>query len=258
MSAVEVHLLPANKDNYVGVVREPGSGLVLVVDPGEKGVAPEFLAARGWRPSLILNTHHHWDHVNGNDELRSGFQAQLIASAIDGAKIANVDRVLSDGERLAFGAETIRAIAVPGHTLGHTAFHFENSGLVFTGDTLFGMGCGRLFEGTPEQMWGSLRRLMGLPDETRVYCGHEYTLANARFAARIEPDNEAITERTEEAERLRGGNQPTLPSTIGQEKRTNPFLRAGRTDMRRRLNLPESAPDSSVFARLREMKDDWG
>lgn len=255
--SVEVHLLPANKDNYIAVVREPESGFVLVVDPGEKGVTPRFLAHRGWRAALILNTHHHWDHVVGNGEIQAEFQAPLIASAIDGAKIEGVDRTVADGERLSFGDETIRAISIPGHTLGHTAFYFENSRVVFAGDTLFCMGCGRLFEGTPRQMWNSLRRLTELPDETLVYCGHEYTLSNAKFAAHIEPENNDVAARTKAARVLRDEGKPTLPSTIGLEKKTNPFLRSNLADMRWRLNLPEDTPDFAVFKELRKLKDDF-
>lgn len=255
--SIEVCLLPANKDNYIAVVREPESGFVLVVDPGEVGVTPLFLAERGWLPSLILNTHHHWDHVGGNTELQNTFQAPLIASAIDGAKIPGVDRLVADGDRFTFGNETIRAIAIPGHTLGHTAFYFENSGVVFAGDTLFCMGCGRLFEGTPRQMWDSLKKLMALPDETLLYCGHEYTVANSRFAAHIEPDNADISSRAEWAKAKSVDGAPTLPSTIGLEKKTNPFLRAGLAEMRWRLNLSEDTPDFAVFKRLRELKDDF-
>ncbi|MCM2280969.1 MAG: hydroxyacylglutathione hydrolase [Bdellovibrionaceae bacterium] len=255
--SIEVHLLPALKDNYIAVVLEPVSGFVLVVDPGEAGVAPKFLQTRDWQPSLILNTHHHWDHVGGNRELQSMYHAPLIASVRDGEKIDGVDRFVTDEERWAFGNETIRAISIPGHTLGHTAYYFENSQVVFTGDTLFGMGCGRLFEGTPEQMWNSLKRLMSLPDEAQVYCGHKYTLANGRFAAHIEPDNPAIQQRNEFVKQRREAGLPSLPSTIGLEKQTNPFLRSGLADMRWRLHLSEETPDHAVFARLRTLKDEF-
>lgn len=255
--SLEIQLLPALRDNYIFLVRETESGSVLVIDPGERGVVPNALEKLGWRPTLILNTHHHHDHVGGNQELREMFGIPLLASPVDGAKISGVDRFVNDGERISFGAETIRAIAIPGHTLGHTAYLFEKAGVVFVGDTLFGMGCGRLFEGTPQQMWDSLRRLMSLPDDTRIYWGHEYTVANGTFASRLEPDNTEVNARLRDAESKRTLGQPTLPSTIGFEKRTNPFLRAGSREMRHSLGLPDESTDVEVFAQLRARRDEF-
>jgi hydroxyacylglutathione hydrolase len=235
---VEVFLEPALKDNYIAFVREPKSGSVLVVDPSEAQPALNFLQANNWRADLILNTHHHWDHVGGNDALNSQYGCPIYASPIDAEKIHGVTKLIKDGEKIAFGNEVIRAISIPGHTLGHTAFYFENSHVVFAGDTLFSLGCGRLFEGTHEQMWTSLQKLASLPDDTKLYCGHEYTLANAKFALLIEPENFELRRREQQARLLRDQSLPTLPSTIGLEKATNPFLRAGNLerfiDLRRR------------------------
>ena len=251
---IEVFLEPALKDNYIAIVRETVSGRILIVDPTQAMPAMNFLSAHNWRPDLILNTHHHWDHVSGNDELIGAYNCFVYAPNVDAKKIHGVNRVLEDGERFQFGDEFVQAIHIPGHTLGHTAYYFEKSKVVFAGDTLFSLGCGRLFEGTAEQMWRSLRRLMQLPDETKVYCGHEYTLSNAKFALTIEPDNFELRRRETQAKALREKGLPTLPTTIGLEKATNPFLRFAHPNVRKTLGM-ENDRDVDVFARLRAMKD---
>lgn len=255
----EVHLLPALKDNYIAVVRD-AIGAVAVIDPSEARPAIAFFERHAWRPDFILNTHHHWDHVGGNLELMHRYGCPLLASEIDGAKIKGVTQFVADGDTLPFGEERIRAIAIPGHTLGHTGFYFEKSRMLFSGDTLFSTGCGRLFEGTAPMMWASLGKLLALPDDTRIYCGHEYTVANARFALAIEPHNQDILTRQREAESQQARGLPTLPTTLAMEKRTNPFLRAGEASVRSRLGFSAAAfdvPNEVVFARLREMKDQF-
>ncbi len=251
---VEVHLIPALKDNYIAIVRDEATRSTLVVDPSESQPVLSYLRERKWHVDFILNTHHHWDHVGGNHDLKKAFGCPVIASEIDGKKIVDLSRTIGDDETIEFGSESVRALYIPGHTLGHTAFFFEKSGVVFTGDTLFSLGCGRLFEGTAAQMWSSLQRLAQLPNETRVYCGHEYTLANSRFALHMEPENLALLNRRTEAEALQRAGRPTLPTTIGLEKQTNPFLRADEISIRKRLQMP-NAPTVEVFAQLRTLKD---
>jgi hydroxyacylglutathione hydrolase len=239
---VDVFLEAALKDNYIAIVRDRATGKVLVVDPSEADPAREFLNAKNWPLDLILNTHHHWDHVSGNDDLTGQFKCPIYASEIDGQKIHGVTKFVADGEKFQFGEETIRAIHIPGHTLGHTAFYFENSRVLFSGDTLFTLGCGRLFEGTAEQMWASLQKLMELPDDTKIYCGHEYTLSNAKFALVVDPENFELRRREQQAKILREQNLPTLPSTMALEKATNPFLRV---------------KNANAFAELRLRKDSF-
>lgn len=234
---IEVFLESALKDNYIAIVREPKSGSVAVIDPTVAEPVLNFLAAKNWSLNLILNTHHHWDHVGGNDQLTSQYHCPVYASEIDGQKIHGITKFVKDGERFQFGEEMIRAIHIPGHTLGHTAFYFETSKVVFAGDTLFSLGCGRLFEGTASQMWSSLQKLMLLPDETKLYCGHEYTLSNAKFALAIDPENFELRRREQQARALRDQGLPTLPSTIGLEKASNPFLRAGSAEKFAALRL---------------------
>ncbi len=252
----DVHLIPALKDNYIAVVRNEATNSTIVVDPSDPEPILSFLRKHKWRADLVLNTHHHWDHVGGNHDLKKEFGCPVVASEIDGKKIVDLTRTITDNETIPFGNETFRAIYIPGHTLGHTAFYFEQSGIVFTGDTLFSLGCGRLFEGTPTQMWSSLQRLSHLPSETKIYCGHEYTLSNSRFALAIDPDNIALKQRTHEAEDQRKLDQPTLPTTIGLEKQTNPFLRADEASIRRNLQMPD-APAVEIFAKLRSLKDNF-
>ena len=182
--------------------------------------------ARGWRISAIWNTHWHPDHVAGNAELKAATGAEVTGPAAEAAKIDTLDHGVREGDRLRVGAHEATVLETPGHTAGHVVFHFADDALLFTGDTLFAMGCGRLFEGTAEQMWGNMRRLAALPPETRVFCGHEYTQGNARYALTAEPENEAVRTRLAEVDALRAAGEPTVPFTLGQELATNPFLRA--------------------------------
>ena len=231
MAAPEIVRVPVLADNYAWLVHDPDSGATLVVDPGEAGPVLAVAEARGWSITDVWITHWHRDHTGGVAGVVDGSAAvEVVAPAAEAAKVAAIypgaARHVSDGDRLAFGAHEARVIATPGHTAGHVSFHLPKAGIAFTGDTLFAMGCGRLFEGTVADMHASLARLAELPDETLVCCGHEYTQANGRYALVAEPDNPAIHSRMNDVDRLRAGGEPTVPSTMALERATNPFLRA--------------------------------
>ena len=251
--ALSVELVPCLSDNYAYLVHEAASGLCAVVDPSEAAPVRTALAARGWRPDFILNTHHHPDHTGGNLELKAEFGAKVVGPDKE-TRISGLDIGVDDRAPWLFGPHKVTVLDIPAHTSSHIAFVFD--GFVFTGDTLFAMGCGRLFEGTPQMMWDSLGKLMKLPDATRVYCGHEYTLTNGHFALTLEPGNADLAARVREVEDLRARNLPTIPSTIGWEKKTNPFVRAASKEIRRSLGM-ESASNVEVFAETRRRKDEF-
>lgn len=256
MADFELELVPVLADNYVYLVREPDSGAVAVVDPSVAEPVIAALEARGWTPQLILNTHHHPDHVGGNEEIKARYSIPVAAPAADAHRIPGIDRELAEGDSVAIGDAQGRVIAVPGHTSGHIALHFKDQKALFCGDTLFSLGCGRLFEGTPEQMWESLSKLKALPDETMVCCAHEYTEQNGRFALSVDPDNDMLATRMKEVRALRSQDQPSVPSSLGVEKGANPFLRPGDRAIRGRLGMTE-ASDIEVFAEIRRRKDSF-
>ena len=227
---LEVVQVPVLSDNYVYLVHDAASGETAVVDPAVAEPVLDAAAARGWRISQILNTHWHPDHVGANEAIKAATGCAITGPVGEEAKIPGIDRAVREGDQVKIGAEVGRVIDVPGHTAGHNAYHFADSDLLFCGDTLFAMGCGRLFEGTPAQMRGSLDKLMALPDTTLVYCAHEYTASNGRFALTVEPDNAALQARMAEVVAAREAGRPTIPSTIGLERATNPFTRAADVD----------------------------
>jgi hydroxyacylglutathione hydrolase len=221
---MEIAAVPAFSDNYIWLVHDEPSGETAAVDPGDAGPVLAEANRRGWIISQIWNTHWHPDHTGGNLALKQATGAQVSGPAAEGIKGRDVG--LSEGSALGIGAHAGRVIEIPGHTLGHVALIFDDPRIAFVGDTLFAMGCGRLFEGTAQQMFRSLQRLAELPPETALYCGHEYTLANARFAAHAEPGNQAIAARLTEVQALREAHKITLPTSVAQEQETNPFVRA--------------------------------
>ncbi len=249
---LEVELVPCLSDNYAYLIRESASGLCAVVDPSEPGPVRRALARLGWTLTHILNTHHHLDHTGGNIPLKKEFAARIVGPGKDRERIPGLDLGVDESTPWQFGTNAVRILEIPAHTRAHIAFAF--AGAVFTGDTLFSMGCGRLFEGTPEMMWASLSKLMRLEDETRVYCGHEYTLNNGRFALTLEPENSDLKARMTEVAALRAQNLPTIPTTIGTEKKTNPFLRPNSPAIRQTLGMV-GASDTAVFAEMRRRKD---
>jgi hydroxyacylglutathione hydrolase len=249
-----IELVACLTDNYAYLLHDPADGLCAVVDPSEPGPVKRALEQRGWTLTHILNTHHHFDHTGGNIPLKQEFGAQIVGPAKDRDRIPGIDIGVDETAPWRFGSHVARILEIPAHTRAHIAFAFNDDAAVFTGDTLFAMGCGRLFEGTPQMMWTSLSKLMRLDDEMRVYCGHEYTLNNGRFALTLEPGNQALQARMAEVETLRARNAPTIPSTIEREKATNPFLRPGSADIRRALGM-ERDNDVAVFAEMRRRKD---
>lgn len=251
---LQVEIIPALSDNYNFLLTVEGSDAVAVVDPSEAAPIIVALERRGLRLTHILNTHHHRDHIGGNGELRAKYGAKIVGPQSETARIPDMDMLLGDGDDYEFGGRRAEILFVPGHTTGHIAYWFADDGALFCGDTLFSLGCGRLFEGTPAQMWKSLTRLRALPAQTRVYCAHEYTTSNGKFALTVEPDNAALNARMEEVARLRATNIPTIPSTIGLERATNPFLRADVPELQRAAGRLGEDP-VAVFAAIRQAKD---
>lgn len=221
---MEIVPVPAFTDNYIWLVHDDESGETAVVDPGDSVPALVEAEQRGWRIDQIWNTHWHPDHTGGNEAIKSATGARISGPASE--NIPGRDVALNQGDEVRLGTHVGRVIEVPGHTLGHIALVFDDDRLAFVGDTLFAMGCGRLFEGTPEQMYRSLQKLVSLPEDTRLYCAHEYTLANARFATHAEPSNKAVTDRLARIEAMRDAGKITLPTTVAQERETNPFVRS--------------------------------
>jgi hydroxyacylglutathione hydrolase len=251
---ISVHMFPCLSDNYGYLLHDADSGLTAAIDTPDAGAIIRELEAKGWELSHILNTHHHGDHAGGNLELRQRTGCRIIGPAADAARIPGLDRGVRDGDVIDFGSHRIEVFDTPGHTRGHIVYLLRDDRIAFVGDTLFSLGCGRLFEGTPEQMWASLQKIMAWPDDTQLYCAHEYTLANGRFARTIEPGNAALADRLADVESLRAAAQPSVPSTLSLEKRTNPFLRADSAEIRRVLGMPDASA-VEVFARTRELKD---
>ena len=254
MATLQIEPVSCLRDNYAWLAYDTSEGVCAVVDPSEAEPVKRALAARGLKLTHILNTHHHPDHVGGNLELKAAFGAKIVGPGRDEARIPGIDIGVIEGGTYRVGSHEARVLEIPAHTRGHIAFWFEEDEAVFTGDTLFAMGCGRLFEGDPPTMWKSLSKLVSLPDATRVYCGHEYTEANGRFALTVEPGNADLNGRMATVRAIRAEGRPTLPSTIGLEKKTNPFLRARSAEIRRSLGL-EAADDVEVFAETRRRKD---
>ena len=253
MAELEIRQLRALRDNYVWLLRDPDTGATGVVDPSEPGPVFGALAETGWKLTHILNTHHHPDHTGGNLALKERTHCTIVGPRADRARIPGIDIDVADGEDYAFGRQVARVFDVPGHTRGHIAFWFGGSRALFCGDTLFTLGCGRLFEGTPQQMWTSLSKLKVLPPETRVYCGHEYTQANARFAVTVEPKNEALIARSRRVNELRSRGQSTVPATMGEELATNPFLRADVPALQ--VAMGAAGDPVGTFAEIRRRKD---
>lgn len=252
MTALEIELFACRSDNFGVLLHDPVTGATASIDAPEEKPILAALERRGWRLSHIFTTHHHGDHVEANLALKDRFGATIIGPARE--TIPGIDRKVDGGDSFDFAGRRVEVIATPGHTVGHICFHLPGEKLLFAADTLFALGCGRVFEGTPAQMWESLSTLAALPDETTVYFGHEYTLSNARFARTVDPENAALARRADEIEALRADGAFTAPTTIGIEKATNPFLRAGDPAIRRHLGM-ERASDAEVFAEIRGRKD---
>ena len=239
---LDIARIPVLSDNYVWLVHEAESRETTVIDPAVAEPVLDEAKRRGWRITQIWNTHWHRDHTGGNEGIKRATGCVITAPASEAELIPTMDRGVADGDRVRLGGLEAEVMEVPAHTAGHIAYHFPDEATLFIGDTLFAMGCGRLFEGTASQMHSNLRLLATLPPETRVYCAHEYTLANGRFALTVEPDNEALIRRVTEVETARAGGKATVPTTIALERATNPFMRA---------------PSLEEFARRRAAKDNF-
>ncbi|HRO11664.1 hydroxyacylglutathione hydrolase [Amaricoccus sp.] len=249
---LEIVTVPCLRDNYAYLLRDAASGRVGLVDAPEAGPIEAELAKRNWMLDLILITHHHADHIQAVDALRGG--AKVVGNRADRARLPRLDVEVGPGDAVALGGSVAEVLDVPGHTVGHVAYYFAEAGALFSADSLMVMGCGRVFEGTADEMWESLSRMAALPDATLVYSGHEYAESNARFALTVDGENVALRTRAAEIAAMRARGEPTVPARLDLERRTNPFLRVREADFKSRLGL-ENSPDAQVFAEVRRRKD---
>jgi hydroxyacylglutathione hydrolase len=254
MSGVEVHMFPCLKDNYGFLLHVPASGVTAAIDTPEVEPIMRALDEKAWTLTYIMNTHHHGDHAGGNLRLKELTGCRIIGPRSDAARIPGIDIEVGEGDSFDLGGRDVEVFETPGHTRGHIVYLLRDDRVAFVGDTLFAMGCGRLFEGSPAEMWSSLGKITAWPDDTRIYCAHEYTQANARFALTVEPGNVALVERAAEVDRLRERRRPTVPTTVALEKATNPFLRPASRNLRETIGLL-GATDVDVFAKTRALKD---
>ncbi len=254
MANPAIHQFLCLADNYGVLIHDGETGHTAAIDAPDAAAIERHLSAKGWRLTHILTTHHHADHTGGNAALKARTGCAIVGPRAEANKIPEIDATVGEGDVVTFGSLEVRVLDTPGHTAGHVSYWIASAGLAFVGDTLFAMGCGRILEGTAEIMWRSLEKIAGLPGETEIYCGHEYTVANARFALSIDRENAALERRARECEALRAAGQPTLPTRVRLERETNPFLRAGRPEIKERLGM-SGAPDWKVFAEIRERKN---
>jgi hydroxyacylglutathione hydrolase len=252
---LDVYLVPCLSDNYGFLVHDPASGETVSIDSPDGGAILAEARTLGLTITQIWNTHHHRDHIGGNAQIVAATGAKVAAPLLDAHRISGIDLPVGEGSQLALGAHMAEVWQTPGHTTGHVCYLFRDQRLAFVGDTLFAMGCGRLFEGTPDMMWKSLDRFLELPRETAIYCAHEYTLSNGRFALSVDPDNDDLNRRMAEVIATRERGEPTVPTTLGLERATNPFLRPHDPDLRRHLGFDDRSRDAEVFAKLRALKD---
>ena len=258
--ALEILTIPCLSDNYAYLVHNAATGETALVDVPEAPPLLAALSARGWQLTDVLLTHHHWDHIDGLPDLlaglpkRPGGGPRIWGAAADAHRLPSLDHALADGDTVTICGEAVQIFDVSGHTLGHIAFHFPTTQALFSGDSLMVMGCGRLFEGTPAQMWASLCKLHPLPGETLLFSGHEYTASNIRFALSLEPDNPQLILLSNRVANMRASGTPTIPTTLAQERNTNPFLRAPNPDMKAAIGMA-NAPDVDVFTEIRARKD---
>ncbi len=256
MKPLDLDVFLCRTDNFGVLVHDPETGHTASIDAPDADAVIAAANRRGWTISHIFTTHHHTDHVEGNLALKEKYGCEIIGPINEAVAIPGLDMTMSDDDTFLFGEHPVRVIETPGHTAGHICYHFTDDKLLFAADTLFALGCGRLFERPPADMWHSLQKLAVLPDETAIYFGHEYTLSNARFALTVDPDNERLKARAAEIEALRAEGKFTIPTTLALEKETNPFLRAGDPAIRRNL-LMETKTNEEVFAEIRKRKDNF-
>ncbi len=254
MARLEVHQFPSRSDNYGVLVHDKATGATAAIDAPDAEELLTALHEKGWKLTHILTTHHHNDHTAGNAAVKRATGCTIVGPAKEAESIPGIDVTVREGDRVEIGGATARVIETPGHTRGHVSYHFPDDELVFVGDTLFSVGCGRLLEGDAKTMWSSLEKLAKLPPETTLYCGHEYTDANCRFALTVEPENDALQARAKEVAKLAERGAPALPTTIKQELDTNPFLRPSSPAIQKRLGM-EGQPLNEIFGEIRRRKD---
>lgn len=252
--ALRIVQFPALNDNYNYLLHDEATGVTAAVDPSEAAPTVEALQKHGWTLDIILNTHHHHDHVGGNRDLQAAYGCEVIGYVGDAGRIPAITQQVKAGEVVQVGESKAHVFFVPGHTSGHIAYYFAEDAALFCGDTMFAMGCGRLFEGTPAQMHDSLQQLAQLPHDTRIYCAHEYTEANGRFALTLEPKSADLRQRMVDVKAQRARNEPTVPSLLCDELATNPFLRTDSAEIRHSLQM-QDANATDVFAEIRRRKD---
>ena len=243
-------------DNYAYIIYDNDSKTTGVVDPSESQPIISFLKRKNIKLNYILNTHHHFDHVGGNIELKKKYNAKIIGFKGDKHRIPGIDITVDDNEKLNFGTSTVKIIHIPGHTLGHICFFFEKEKIAFTGDTLFSLGCGRIFEGNHKQMFTSLNKIKKLPKDTKIYCGHEYTYKNAEFCIKHDSDNLNLKKHFEKIKKLKSNNSPTIPTTLEEELKSNIFLRCDKNELKIKLNM-KNREDLEVFKKVRDLKDSF-
>ena len=253
---MEISLIPCLTDNYAYIINDQKSKTVGVVDPSESKPVIDFLKKKELKLNYILNTHHHFDHIGGNGDLKKMYNAKIVGFSGDKHRIPNIDIPLENNSNWVFGKSKVRILHIPGHTLGHICFFFEKEKIAFTGDTLFSLGCGRVFEGTHEEMFSSLNKIKNLPPDTNIYCGHEYTNSNLNFCLEYDSKNTHLKNKKIDIEKKLSSNQPTIPSTIAEEIKTNIFLRCNDPEIKHRLGLKDSS-DAEVFSKLRDLKDSF-
>ncbi|GJL93970.1 MAG: hydroxyacylglutathione hydrolase [Hyphococcus sp.] len=254
--ALEILQIPCLSDNYGYLIRDGETGETAAIDTPDVNAINQALGETGWTLTYIFNTHHHWDHAGGNLALKEQWSCEIIGPKAEADRIPGLDRAVGQDDVVMLGKSSAIIYDTPGHTSGHIVYHFEEDGAAFVGDTIFAMGCGRLFEGTPAQMWASLSKIASMPKATKLYCAHEYTQANAAFALSVDPHNEALKKRAAEVDQLRAAGTPTVPTDVARELATNPFLRAEDKGLQAALELVGSDP-VEVFAETRRRKDNF-
>jgi hydroxyacylglutathione hydrolase len=254
MATLQIHQFPCLSDNFGVLIHDADAGITASIDAPDAAAVARQLQAKGWTLTHILTTHHHLDHTGGNAALKAESKCTIIGPRREAAKVPGIDRQVGEGDTFAFGPHQVQVLDTPGHTAGHITYLIPSAKVAFVGDTLFAIGCGRVVEGNARMMWDSLKKLMALPKDTAVYCGHEYTQVNAKFALTIEPDNAALVKRAKEVDAMRAAGQATLPTTIGVELETNPFLRPHVLAIQKRLGM-EGRPEWEVFGEIRERKN---
>jgi len=253
---MKIQIIPCLNDNYSYLIHDDLSKTTAIIDPSEFSSCDKAINKNYKRLDFILNTHHHYDHVGGNKKLKKKYNAKVLGFENDKNRIPGIDKVLKDNQEFKIGTLNFSTIFIPGHTKGHIAFYFKKEKVIFTGDTLFSLGCGRIFEGTYEQMFQSLNKLKNLPGDTKIYCGHEYTYKNLEFCLKFNPNNMYLKKKKNAVELTLKNKKPTIPSTIEEEIKTNIFFKFNDPDVKKALNL-ENSSDIEIFTKLRDLKDNF-